>query len=196
MNNNNHQVKHTKSRLNKLAVITSVVGIGALVSSPIWASGYYPSNYSLFNRLTNTRDCDCDVITILRDHDDFDNFVAELEAAGLANESNLANENKEFTIFAPSDEAFDKLSVQEFEKFKDSREQILKSHVVIGEVTEDQVEQEGPVTLATLGGGEITLTFNENNKALVNGIANAKYPASFAKNGTIVEIDAVIMPGQ
>jgi uncharacterized surface protein with fasciclin (FAS1) repeats len=195
MNNNNHHVKHTKSWLNKLAIITSVVGIGTLVSSPIWA-GYYPNRYSLFNRLTNTRDCDCDVITILRDHDDFDNFLAELEAAGLADESNLANENENFTIFAPSDEAFEKLSVQEFEKFKDSREQILKSHVVIGELTPDQVEQAGPVTLATLGGGEITLTFNEDNEAKLNRVANAKYPASFAKNGTIVEIDTVIMPGQ
>ena len=196
MNNNNHQVKHTKSWLNKLAVITSVVGIGALVTSPIWARGFYPNKYSLFNRLTNTRDCDCDVITILRDHDDFDNFVAELEAAGLVDESNLANENEKFTIFAPSDEAFEKLSSQEYSKFKDSREQILKSHVVIGELTPAQVEQEGPVTLVTLGGGEITLTFNEDNKAILNSVANAKYPASFAENGTIVEIDTVIMPGQ
>ena len=194
MNNNNHQVKHTKSWLNKLAVITSVVGIGTLVSSPILA-GYYPNRYSLFNRLTNTRGyCECNVMTAIENNADFDNLEAELKAAGLA--EYIANEDKQFIIFAPTDEAFGKLSLQEFDQFKDSREQILKYHVVEAQVTEEQVEQAEAVTLETLGGGEITVTFDEQNKAILNGVANAEHPSSSARNGVIIGIDAVIMPAQ
>lgn len=47
------------------------------------------------------------VVDVAIDNGNFTNLVEALQAAGL--DSTLANENKTFTVFAPTDTAFDKI---------------------------------------------------------------------------------------
>ena len=76
-----------------------------------------------------------DVVETLRDHDRFSNFVEAIEAAGL--DETLTGEGP-FTVFAPTNDAFDQLpeNVVEALKEEDYREQLealLRAHVVEGE---------------------------------------------------------------
>jgi uncharacterized surface protein with fasciclin (FAS1) repeats len=123
---------------------------------------------------------------------DHTTLVAAVKAADLVNA--LSNAGP-FTVFAPTNAAFDKLPAGTVEGLlkpekKDALTDILQYHVAVGVFKEDML-QDGQV-IGQVNGGNITIS-KKDGKIKINGIANiiAAVPAS---NGIVYVIDAVLLP--
>lgn len=123
---------------------------------------------------------------------DHTTLVAAVKAAELVDA--LSNAGP-FTVFAPTNAAFDKLpagtvdGLLKPEKKADLTD-ILQYHVSVGVFKEDML-QDGQ-TIGQVNGANITIT-KKDGKILVNGTANiiATVPAS---NGIVYVIDQVLLP--
>jgi uncharacterized surface protein with fasciclin (FAS1) repeats len=100
-----------------------------------------------------------------------------------------------FTVFAPTNAAFDKLpkgTVEDLlkEKNKDKLTDILQYHVSVGVYKEDAL-QDGQI-LGQVNGGNITIQ-KKDSKIMINNVATviASIPAS---NGIVYVIDGVLVP--
>ena len=123
--------------------------------------------------------------------DSFDILTAALEAADLTEE--LSSEGP-FTIFAPTDEAFEALPEGFVDQLmlpenKAVLRQILTYHVVPGEVLSTDLETG---SIATVEGEDIEVVVNDA-VTTVNS-ANVIFPDVLASNGVIHVIDSVIVP--
>ena len=123
---------------------------------------------------------------------DHTTLVAAVKAAELVDA--LSNAGP-FTVFAPTNAAFDKLPAGTVDGLlkpekKDALTDILQYHVSVGVFKEDML-QDGQ-TIGQVNGGNITIS-KKDGKLMVNGVANiiATVPAS---NGIVYVIDAVLLP--
>ncbi|GAB2829691.1 fasciclin domain-containing protein [Ferruginibacter profundus] len=123
---------------------------------------------------------------------DHTTLVAAVKAAELVDA--LSNAGP-FTVFAPTNAAFDKLPAGTVDGLlkpekKDALTDILQYHVSVGVFKEDML-QDGQ-SIGQVNGGNITIS-KKDGKLKVNGVANviATIPAS---NGIVYVIDAVLLP--
>jgi uncharacterized surface protein with fasciclin (FAS1) repeats len=123
---------------------------------------------------------------------DHTTLVAAVKAAELVDA--LSNAGP-FTVFAPTNAAFDKLPAGTVDGLlkpekKDALTDILQYHVSVGVFKEDML-QDGQ-TIGQVNGGNITIS-KKDGKIKINGVANviATIPAS---NGIVYVIDAVLLP--
>jgi len=120
----------------------------------------------------------------------FNTLLAAAKAAGLA--ETLAGDGP-FTVFAPTDAAFDKLPNGTVEHLLDNPEQlkqILLHHVVSGKVYAKQALKAG--SASTLYGQPIHISADDNG-ATVAG-ANIVKTDVKASNGVIHVVDTVLLP--
>lgn len=130
------------------------------------------------------------IVDVAAANPDFETLVAAVTAAGLA--ETLSGEGP-FTVFAPTDDAFDALPEGVLDALllpenKDALTSILTYHVVAGEVMAADVTA-GDV--ATVEGSTITITTDGGVK--VND-ANVTTTDVDASNGVIHVLDAVLVP--
>lgn len=132
------------------------------------------------------------IVQIASGSADHTTLVTAIKAAGLADA--LANAGP-FTVFAPTNAAFDKLpagTVEDLLKKENiaTLKNILQYHVAVA-VYKDDMLTDGRV-LGMVNGGNATLGLNPEGKIAING-ANiiASVPAS---NGIIYVIDQVLLP--
>ena len=130
------------------------------------------------------------IVEVASSNEDFSTLVAAVDAAGLVE---TLNGEGPFTVFAPTNEAFEALpeGVLDALLLEENQEvltSILTYHVVPGEVTSDQIS-DGDV--ATVEGS--TVTISTENGVMVNE-ATVVTPDVMASNGVIHVIDAVIIP--
>lgn len=124
----------------------------------------------------------------------FTNLVAALQATGL--DVPLANLDADYTVFAPSDDAFAKLAVGAIDNLSNEQlTDILLYHVLPGKVMADgaiAVAQSAENMTETANSNKVSLSFVDS-LLFVNG---AKVSAAdvMADNGIIHVIDNVIMP--
>ncbi len=123
---------------------------------------------------------------------DHTTLVKAVQTAGLVDA--LSNAGP-FTVFAPTNAAFDKLPAGTVDGLlkpekKDDLTDILQYHVSVGVYNADQL-QDGQ-SLGQVNGGNITIS-KKDGKIVVNGTATvlASIPAS---NGVIHVIDGVLLP--
>ncbi len=123
---------------------------------------------------------------------DHTTLVAAIKAAELVDA--LSNAGP-FTVFAPTNAAFDKLPAGTVEGLlkpekKDDLVDILQYHVSVGVFKEDLL-QDGQ-SIGQVNGSNITIS-KKDGKLMVNGVANvvATIPAA---NGIVYVIDAVLLP--
>jgi uncharacterized surface protein with fasciclin (FAS1) repeats len=132
------------------------------------------------------------VVQIAAGSKDHTTLVTAVKAAGLVDA--LSNAGP-FTVFAPTNAAFDKLpegtvtGLLEPAK-KEALVDILQYHVFVG-VIKTETMQDGQI-LGQVNGGNIKITFKDG-KPIINGKAHilASIPAS---NGIIHVIDEVLLP--
>jgi uncharacterized surface protein with fasciclin (FAS1) repeats len=130
------------------------------------------------------------IVDIAASDESFSTLVAAVDAAGLV--ETLSGEGP-FTVFAPTNDAFDALPegvldallLPENEAVLTS---ILTYHVVAGEVTSDQIT-DGDV--ATVEGQNVTLSTEGGVTVYDANVTTADIDAS---NGVIHVIDAVLLP--
>jgi uncharacterized surface protein with fasciclin (FAS1) repeats len=123
---------------------------------------------------------------------DFSTLVAALQAADLAG---VLNQPGEYTVFAPTNEAFAKLPAGTVENLlkpenKEQLTRVLLYHVVKGKVESADVKS-GEV--ATLEGSDIEITV-KNGNVMINDNAKVTAVDIDAANGVIHVIDSVLLP--
>lgn len=132
------------------------------------------------------------VVGIAAGSKDHTTLVTAVTTAGLVD--SLANPGP-FTVFAPTNDAFNKLpkgtveGLLESSKIEDLKN-ILEYHVIVGTYKAENL-QDGQV-IGMANGGNITITVKDG-KPLING--NAKIIASVpASNGVVHVVDTVLLP--
>ena len=122
----------------------------------------------------------------------FKTLVTAVKAAGLVETLKGAGP---FTVFAPTDQAFEKLPAGTLDNLMkpENKEQlaaILKYHVVQQKIMSDRLGDMR--NLSTLAGQQLKVT-SEKGRIMVDG-ANVTQPDVACSNGVIHSIDAVMMP--
>lgn len=135
---------------------------------------------------------------------DHTTLVAAVKAAGLVDVLQSAGP---FTVFAPTNAAFDKLPAGTVDSLLkpenlEKLQTVLKFHVVAGKYSAEDLmnlvkKGKGKATLKTVAGGELTVT-QKGNTLLVsdrNGnIATVTIGNVFQSNGVIHVVDTVVLP--
>ena len=179
-----------KNWLVKLAFSLGIAGISLLVSFPVLAR-YYP-RYALFQPSAYTRypyrSSESNIANTLVEDSKFSNFVYELKTVGLLKE---LQKKGSFTIFAPTNDAFNALPEDVFQRYSqpENRIRVLKYHLVAGEITPKQVDS-GSIT--TVEGNQVKITVNDDSSVKIND-ANGKHPSTLTNNGVIIEVDKVLL---
>jgi uncharacterized surface protein with fasciclin (FAS1) repeats len=122
----------------------------------------------------------------------FTTLVAAVEAAGLAETLSGAGE---FTVFAPTDDAFAALPEGTVESLLEDPEGALKD-ILLYHVAEGAVPAETVVTLesvTTIQGEPVTISVMDGN-VMLNDSAKVIITDIAASNGIVHVIDAVILP--
>lgn len=144
------------------------------------------------------------IVDVAVGNENFSTLVAAVKAAGLV--ETLSSEGP-FTVFAPTNAAFEKLPAgtvdgllkpENLEKLKG----LLTYHVVAGKfdaaaVTDAITKGKGKYTVTTVQGGKIDLSLKDGKVVLTdaNGKTSTVAMADVAaSNGVIHAIDSVVMP--
>lgn len=133
------------------------------------------------------------VVEIAAGSEDFSTLVAAVKAAELGE---ALGGDGPFTIFAPTNAAFEKLPEGTVATLlkpenKSKLQSILKYHVVSGKVMAADVK---PGEVPTLQGSKLTVT-TKDGEVMVDGAKVVKTDL-VGKNGVIHVIDSVILPKQ
>jgi len=140
------------------------------------------------------------IVDIAVGNPDFSTLVTAVTAAGLVDV--LANPDAEWTVFAPTNAAFDALPEGVLEMVLADNElltRILTYHVVEGIVTSDQIStmmapsMEMGAVGGDLLGGQLDVKLNADGTVTVNN-SNVIAADIMASNGVIHVIDAVLLP--
>jgi uncharacterized surface protein with fasciclin (FAS1) repeats len=141
---------------------------------------------------------------------DHTTLVAAVKAAGLVD---TLEGPGPFTVFAPTNEAFDKLPAGTVDTLlkpenKDMLVKILTYHVVAGRLSTADIKKmikdgHGKAELKTVSGGVITATESMDSMSHMNGIvltdekggtASITIDNVYQSNGVIQVIDSVLLP--
>jgi uncharacterized surface protein with fasciclin (FAS1) repeats len=136
------------------------------------------------------------ITEIVQGNEDFSTLLEAVGAAGLG--ETLSGEGP-FTVFAPTDAAFEALPEGTLQSLLEPENQdqltgILTYHVVPAEVPASQVM---PGDVATVNGAELTVAVEDGSVVLEDGQGNEAMVTQTdieASNGVIHVIDAVLLP--
>ncbi|HIB48087.1 MAG TPA: fasciclin domain-containing protein [Flavobacteriaceae bacterium] len=136
---------------------------------------------------------------------DHTTLVAAVKAAELVE---TLQSKGPFTVFAPTNKAFDALPEGTVETLlkpanKAALQNVLTYHVVAGKMDASAIvaaikKGNGKAKLTTVSGGTITATMNGNNVIVTDengGMATVTQANVFQSNGVIHVVDTVLLPG-
>jgi len=137
---------------------------------------------------------------------DHTTLLAAVKAAGLVD---TLNGKGPFTVFAPTNEAFDELPKGTVDSLvkpenKAMLTKILTYHVVAGEYSTTKLRDlimagHGTATLTTVAGGKLWLMMNGSSNITVKDekgdISDITIADVYQSNGVIQVVDHVLMPG-
>ncbi len=145
-----------------------------------------------------------DIVNIASNNHDFTTLVAAVKVAGLV--ETLQGDGP-FTVFAPTNTAFDKLPEGTVKSLlepaaKDQLTKILTYHVVAGEFKAKDViaainASGGSFTIKTVSGDKLVATMNGNSVILKDengGVSAVTKTDLDASNGVIHVIDSLVLP--
>jgi uncharacterized surface protein with fasciclin (FAS1) repeats len=132
------------------------------------------------------------IVEVASGNEDFETLVAAVDAAGLVD---TLNGEGPFTVFAPTDEAFEAVGQETLDLLllpsnQEALTSILTYHVVPDEVTSDEVAS-GEVP--TVNGAPLTIVVEDDGTVMVND-ATVTAVDVMASNGVIHVIDTVLLP--
>lgn len=185
-----------KSWIKKLTCLVAIAGVTTAIGFPVLAKPklFYP-RYALFQPSAYSsvpyRNSEKDIAQTLTQDSKYANLVNELKQAGLLDTLKQGN----FTIFAPTDKAFNTLPKDVFKRYSQSenRIKVLKYHLVVGQITKGNVDS-GAVK--TLEGQPIKIVVDDSTGTVKLNNAIGKYPSTVASNGVIIEVDKVLLPSE
>jgi len=135
---------------------------------------------------------------------DHTTLVAAVKAAGLVG---TLESPGPFTVFAPTNEAFNKLPAGTVDMLlkpenKDQLTKVLTYHVVAGRLTTKDLKRQirmggGKAMLKTVSGGMLTATLSDGRIVLTDekgGMATIATADVIQSNGVIQVVDSVLLP--
>lgn len=131
-----------------------------------------------------------DIVGVASGNSDFSTLVAAIQAANLGE---ILSGEGPYTVFAPTNEAFNALPAGALDALlmpenRDLLVQLLYNHIAYGDVTSDQLSSG---SLATFDGNvDVNVT---DNGVMVDG-ANVVMPDVDTTNGVIHAVDQVLLP--
>ena len=142
--------------------------------------------------IVSTQNYQSDILETAKHSGSLARFVAAVESAGLAD---ILKKAGPFTVFAPSDQAFESLPYGTLERLLKPEHRaelihVLKNHIVSGELFSDGIGGK-KFSRKSLAGVQLTIDAQANikvNKAHINTADIG------ALNGVIHVIDAVLVP--
>lgn len=145
-----------------------------------------------------------DIVAVASANDDFSTLVAAVQVAGLV--ETLQGEGP-FTVFAPTNDAFDKLPEGTLDNLlkpenRESLTAILTYHVVAGKVKAETLmaainDNNGQYIIETVSGEKIEAIFDEGGVILTDANGNSMRILATdleASNGVIHVIDGILLP--
>jgi uncharacterized surface protein with fasciclin (FAS1) repeats len=184
--------KNGQKWFTKLTSFAGIAGVSFLLSIPVLAS-YYP-RYALFQPYAYSnypyRDSKTTIADTLEKEPKYANLVEELKIAGLYEQ---LKQPGTFTLFAPTNNAFDALSSEIFDRLRQPENQmkVLKYHLVAGEIAAKDVDRG---SIVTVEGKTVQINIDAQNTVKLNNDTNAMHPSTKASNGVIIEVDKVLLP--
>lgn len=190
----NIKLTHMKKLLNIVVVCSAVIILSCNSTNTATEETAVEPTVSAGGGQASVKDDESakDVVKIAAGSKDHTTLVAAIKQADLVN--SLSNAGP-FTVFAPTNAAFDKLPKETLDNLmkdenKAQLQDILQYHVYVGTLKPEMMED--GQTLNQVNGGNITITKKEG-KIVINNSATVivSIPAS---NGIIHVIDAVLLP--
>ncbi|WP_396597254.1 fasciclin domain-containing protein [Dokdonia sp. R86516] len=145
-----------------------------------------------------------DVVDIILLSEDHTTFITTIKAAGLVS---TLKEDGPYTIFAPTNEAFDKLPPKQLANLlnpenKATLASILSYHVIAGSLTETEIinkinVENGSFTLLTVNGQQLVATLKDNKIVITDTTGHTSLLTKTdinGKNGIIHVVDTVLSP--
>ena len=161
-------------------------------------------NISLLSIVLSTNPVDMNIVETAVSNDSFSTLVAAVQAADLVD---ALSSDGPFTVFAPTNDAFNNLpdgtlSTLLQPENQETLQSILTYHVVAGQFMAEDVVQAindngGQFTVETLQGGELTLKLWEGNvyvKDTSGNKAQIIITDVETSNGVIHAINNVVLP--
>jgi len=161
-------------------------------------------NISLLSIVLSTNPVEMNIVETAVSNDSFSTLVAAVQAADLVD---ALSSDGPFTVFAPTNDAFNNLpdgtlSTLLQPENQETLQSILTYHVVAGQFMAEDVVQAindngGQFTVETLQGGELTLKLWEGNVYVKNTNGNKAQIIITdveTSNGVIHAIDNVVLP--
>ncbi|WP_226637662.1 fasciclin domain-containing protein [Brevundimonas poindexterae] len=194
-------MKFTRTRTLTAVSAVALLGLAACNSEPAT-----PETDAMEPAATDmtTPAADGTIVTVAQGNSDFSTLVSAVQAADLVE---TLNGPGPFTVFAPTNAAFDKIPAETRTSLmepaqKEALSGILTYHVVPGRVDAaaltQQIEQGGgSATLTTVQGGTLTATVVDGTVTLTDAAGNTSKVVMTdvaASNGVIHAIDTVVMP--
>ena len=180
------------------AALSLTILLGACSTAAPASTPAAPMSASSSPTASSTAMSESDIVETAAAAGDFKTLTAALKAAGL--DETLKGPGP-FTVFAPTDAAFAKLPEGTVETLlKDPKGQlaeILKYHVVAGEVMAADVAKMDGQKVKTVQGAELTVEVSGDKVVLVDAAGNrvnVDKTDITASNGVIHVIDAVLIP--
>ena len=180
------------------AALSLTILLGACSTAAPASTPAAPMSASSSPTASSTAMSESDIVETAAAAGDFKTLTAALKAAGL--DETLKGPGP-FTVFAPADAAFAKLPEGTVETLlKDPKGQlaeILKYHVVAGEVMAADVAKMDGQKVKTVQGAELTVEVSGDKVVLVDAAGNRVNVIKTditASNGVIHVIDAVLIP--
>ena len=172
-----------------VAIVLSCVAVQAQRDPDVGGASMYPTKNIVQNAVNSN---------------DHTTLVAAVKAAGLVD--TLLGVGP-FTVFAPTNEAFDKLPAGAGDALlkpenKDQLTKILIYHVVAGRLTERDLKHQikmgsGKAVLNTVSGGALTATLHDGKIMLTDekgGMSTITVGDVIQSNGVIQVVDSVLLP--
>lgn len=129
------------------------------------------------------------IIETAQENGNFSILLGAIENAGLTTTLQFLGP---FTVFAPSDAAFEELGIETVEALTNEQlTDVLTYHVLDGEVPSTALQPEQTVT--ALNGSDLFITL-ENDGVSVNGTASVFLADVQTNNGVIHAVDQVLLP--
>ena len=161
-------------------------------------------NISLLSIVLSTNPVEMNIVETAVSNDNFSTLVAAVQAADLVD---ALSSDGPFTVFAPTNDAFNNLpdgtlSTLLQPENQETLQSILTYHVVAGQFMAEDVVQAindngGQFTVETLQGGELTLKLWEGNVYVKDTNGNKAQIIMTdveTSNGVIHAIDNVVLP--
>ena len=128
-----------------------------------------------------------DILTTLKEHGSFTTLLGALKKAGLENQLSEAGP---LTLFAPNDEAFARISIEDLESDLDKLNSTLTYHIVTEKIDMAGIEQ--TENIYTLNGKHLTVQLDVGQYKIDNAyLVTTDIQCS---NGLIHVIDNVFLP--